>query len=260
MQHCAVVAAIVCLFNSVSAQLLQLDEELEYEVSYLGIPLGRIRIVTEGTESLGDRPVVRAVAYMESYPSIPFLSLRSEFRSWLDTSAAFSHRFEGWMKQGNEEKRGKAEFDYQRRLIYAEEWENGRQILARTYPLRARMNDGLSLLFAARRFVFSGKSYRFPTVVTGDTVATIIHFVGRREPVRISALPYPVQTVYFRGVAHWTGIYGLTGAFEGWFSDDEARVPIRAKMRVYLGSVTVELVRWRRQGWRPPEVHVGKAQ
>jgi N-acetylglucosamine kinase-like BadF-type ATPase len=50
--------------------------------------------------------------------------------------------------------------------------------------------------------------------------------------------------VYFRGNSNWTGIYGLTGAFEGWFSDDDARVPIRAKMRVYVGNVLIELVRW----------------
>jgi hypothetical protein len=44
----------------------------------------------------------------------------------------------------------------------------------------------------------------------------------------------------------------LTGDFEGWFSNDEARVPILAKMKVILGSITIELMRWKRAGWTPP--------
>ncbi|GBD07572.1 hypothetical protein HRbin21_01402 [bacterium HR21] len=235
------------------AQFLQPGEELEYEVSYFGISLGRIRIVTERMDSLQGKPVVVAAAVMESHPNIPFLSLKALFRSWLDTSGAFSHRFEGWMQQGDRpEGYGKYVFDYDRRVLVAEEWEGGQRIIQRTFPLRARMNEGLSLLFAARRFVHSKKSYRFPTVVTSDTAATVIHFTGRRQAITIGALPYPVRTVYFWGTANWTGIYGLTGSFEGWFSDDEARVPIRAKLRVYIGSVTVELVRWKRAGWQPP--------
>jgi hypothetical protein len=50
----------------------------------------------------------------------------------------------------------------------------------------------------------------------------------------------------------FSGIYGLTGPFEGWFSNDDARVPIRANMEVMLGSVKVELIGWNRGGWNPP--------
>lgn len=236
-----------------AAQLLQLGEELEYDVSYFGISLGRIRIVTEAVDTLNGIPAVRTAAYMQSHPNIPFLSLWGVFYSWLDTSAAFTYRFEGRVRQGDEpEQYGKYVFDYTRRVLVAEEWRGGKLAIRRQYTLRTRMNEGLSILFAARRFLTSGKVYRFPTVVTADTFATVIHFTGRRELVRISALPYPIRTVYFRGSANWTGVYGLTGSFEGWFSDDEARVPIRAKMRVYVGNVTIELIRWKRAGWQPP--------
>lgn len=243
------------LFLSASgtAQLLQLGEELEYDVSYLGIPLGRIRVTTEDTLRLSEKLVARISAFMHSHPRIPFLSLRGLFRSWIDTSAAFSYRFEGWVREGNKpEGYGKCEIDYGQRLASAEEWEGGTLLVRRQYSLRSRLNDGLSILFAARRFARSGKSYRFPTIVKADTAETVIHFSTRRESVRISALPYPVRTVYFYGRANWTGIYGVTGDFRAWFSDDEARVPIRAQMRVYVGNVTIELIHWRRAGWEPP--------
>jgi hypothetical protein len=44
----------------------------------------------------------------------------------------------------------------------------------------------------------------------------------------------------------------MTGEFTGWFSDDEAAVPIKGKLNVLLGSVTVELIQWKRDSWSPP--------
>jgi hypothetical protein len=45
----------------------------------------------------------------------------------------------------------------------------------------------------------------------------------------------------------------MTGDFVGWFSDDAAAVPIKGKLKVLLGNVTVELIRWNRKGWNPPQ-------
>ena len=86
-----------------------------------------------------------------------------------------------------------------------------------------------------------------------DTVSTVINFGGRKEATSIDASSYPVKTVYFSGDANWTGVYGLSGRYEGWFADDESRIPIKAKMKVYVGSVTIELQSWRRGNWQPPK-------
>jgi hypothetical protein len=48
------------------------------------------------------------------------------------------------------------------------------------------------------------------------------------------------------------GVFGMTGEFTGWFSDDEAAVPIKGELKVLLGTVTVELIGWKRSGWSPP--------
>ena len=64
--------------------------------------------------------------------------------------------------------------------------------------------------------------------------------------IEINASSYPIKSLYFNGTANWTGIYGLTGKFEGWFSDDEARIPVKAKMKLYVGNANIELVKWSR--------------
>ena len=84
-------------------------------------------------------------------------------------------------------------------------------------------------------------------------VDTYIDFTGERTSVEVDAIEYPVDVIGFEGEANFVGIFGLTGGFEGWFSNDEARVPILAKMKVIIGSVTIELMKWKREGWTPPK-------
>jgi len=45
----------------------------------------------------------------------------------------------------------------------------------------------------------------------------------------------------------------LSGKFEGWFSDDNAHIPIKALMNVYVGKILIELKSWKRTGWIPPK-------
>jgi hypothetical protein len=87
----------------------------------------------------------------------------------------------------------------------------------------------------------------------GDTVNTVINFAGTIGKQTIDAVDYPIRTVYLNADANWTGIYGLSGRAEGWFSDDDARIPIVAKMNVYVGAVRLELVKWKRGSWQPPK-------
>jgi hypothetical protein len=73
------------------------------------------------------------------------------------------------------------------------------------------------------------------------------------ESVLIDAVDYEIDCRRLDGKTDFVSVYGLTGDFEGWFSNDEARVPILAKMKVILGSVTIELMAWNRTGWKPPK-------
>jgi hypothetical protein len=79
--------------------------------------------------------------------------------------------------------------------------------------------------------------------------------MSKKTSTEIDAVKYPVETIEFDGRADFVGIFGLTGGFSGWFSNDEAAVPIIAKMKVILGSIRLELVKWNRPGWVPPRAH-----
>ena len=131
-------------------------------------------------------------------------------------------------------------------------WENKSLIDQQKIDLKAKINDGSSLFFLARQYTGLKRSIRVPTVIDGQIFDTKLNFRDKIENVEIDKVDYPIRTKYFDGQADWEGLYGLSGRFEGWFSDDKASVPILAKMNVYVGKVNIELIEWTRKGWTPP--------
>jgi hypothetical protein len=67
--------------------------------------------------------------------------------------------------------------------------------------------------------------------------------------VRITALDSPIDCYYIDGEIKTKGIAGVTGPYKGWFAADGQRPPIKAELKVFIGSVKVELEEWKK--WEP---------
>lgn len=230
-------------------------EELEYDVSFLGIKLGTIKMITEQSPTtLNGKKIYKMKALIDSRPGIPFVDLHSVYETWMDASATYSHQFAANTKKSeNNWMYDKYSFDYDNKVINMEKFEDKKLVAKKSITTSKKWNDGCSLFFTARQLLFAKRNIKIPTIVQEDTVFTTIAFTGKEESTDIDAVDYPVKTTYFNGEANWTGIYGITGKFEGWFSTDDARVPIKAKMKLYVGSATIELVKWKRGTWQPPK-------
>ena len=234
-----------------SAVLLE-GEELVYNVSYTIIDLGQIRIRTLEKTRAPDAVTYRGKAYIDSYPSIPFIDAHAVFESRIDTSV-FSRHFLGRSQEGDYWNFSRYTFDYGSRRGILEIGGRDTVVTKRdTIALSGPVQDGLSLFFFAREHLLSARSHTVPVVIGDEKVSCTIDFRNERSSVEIDAIDYPVDVIHFDGTADFVGFYGLTGEFEGWFSNDEARVPIKAKMRVLIGSVSIELIEWKRPGWTPP--------
>jgi len=255
----ATLIALMCVMSTSFAQgstILQPGEELVYRVSYLNVTLGTVKTVVQPYTTLDGRKVGKIKVIIASHPNIPFVSLNSTYESWIDTSATYSYKFNSntALSDGTWDF-DQYLFDYDAKKASIEKYRGKVKVASKEFTVQKRYNDGSTLLFAARALLRNNKSYRLRCVIMNDTVNTLINFEGKREEVDIDAANYPIRTVYFAGDADWTGVYGLTGRFEGWFSDDDACVPIKAKMRVYVGSVSLELISWKRNNWQPPKAN-----
>jgi hypothetical protein len=235
------------------SRVLVEGEELTYNVRYGFIDLGQVKIKTMKKVKYSGVDVYQTIAYIDSYKKIPFVDLHAVFASNID-SAVFSHFFLGKSKDGDNWDFGRYRYDYGKKVVFLESGSRDTIVQKRdTLKIDGSTQDGLSLFFFARDQLYSSRTQTIPAIVKEKKVNTMIDFVGKRRSLEYDLVDYPVDVIGFEGEMEFTGIFGLTGDFEGWFSNDEARVPILAKMKVILGSVTIELMAWNRPGWKPPK-------
>ena len=86
-----------------------------------------------------------------------------------------------------------------------------------------------------------------------DTALMKINFSNQKTDTDIDAVNYDINSVFLNGFSYFNAVFGLTGEFEGWFSNDNARIPIKAKLQVKIGNVTLEIYEWKRKSWSPPK-------
>lgn len=239
--------------NVPPSRILVEGEELTYNVRYGIFDLGQVKIKTTKRLSEGNSVSFQSVAYIDSYKKIPFVNLHAVFESMID-SLVFSRFFVGKSKDGESWNFGRYTYDYDKKRVYLESGSRDTLVERRdTVDIDGSTQDGLSLFFYARDQLYSNKKQVIPAVVQEKKVHTVIDFFNKRRSVELDFVEYPVDAIGFEGTMEFIGIFGLTGGFEGWFSNDEARIPIVAKMKVILGSVSIELMEWKRAGWNPPK-------
>lgn len=239
--------------------MLQVGEELVYKVKYLFLNLGSIKIRVNDRRVANGRTVYTATALIDSrVPLIADLHVRfdSEFDEQISSY--------GWTAVDSSSdgvfiRNIRFDYEAERMIVDRGRRENSAYVVeqADTIPITERCQDGLSLFFYAREHVRERKEHNVPTVIDTEQVSTYINFMNKPGDVDIGALDYEVSVVEFDGRADFVGIFGLTGGFEGSFSNDDARVPIVAYMNVLVGSVKIELESWNRAGWSPPKAGEG---
>lgn len=231
---------------------LQVGEELTYVVRYSFLKLGEIKIKITGKKN-DNGEYHTAIAYINSYPNIPFVDLHQIYETKFNSKLT-SNYFRGIVKYKDHSSYTEYFFDYKNnsvgikkgKLNPPEVWTDS------TANINVELQDGLSILLFARMNNGVRKTIRVPSFVNEKIEYATINFYDKIHKVSIDAVDYDIECTYLDGETDFVSIFGLTGYFEGWFSNDKYAVPILAKMKVIIGNVTLELVSWKKEGWQPP--------
>lgn len=235
-------------------------EELLYEVRYLGVKLGTVRIFTLADDTTGSRTRYRAAALIDSYNGIPFVDIHAIDSTIINTEFE-SQGFHAFEKRGDTWLEDKSTYDLPNHRVIIEKSNHTSPLSPPLGPTRidtvmipgSSIQDGLSLLFFARANARKFSNVRIPAVVYGKLGYAGFRFHLERSQEEIDAIKdKKIRVVGFEGNAEFKGLYGMTGDFSGWFSDDPACIPIKAELGVFIGNVKIELIRWKRAGWSPP--------
>ena len=240
------------------SKMLEVGEELDYKVSYSFFTIGTIRTKVISKEERNGLSVYKCRAFIDSNPSLSWLvDLHIQFYTEMDGSV-YSHN---WVMEDSSKKEinfKRLRFDYENKRAFLEvgkklSTEERKPDSIDTVTVVDHCQDGLSLFYYAREHVREQSQVHVPTLIERKQESTYINFMGKHTEAEADGVEYPVDVVEFDGKADYVGIFGLTGGFRGWFSNDDARVPILARMNVILGSIKIQLMRWNRPGWLPPK-------
>ncbi len=229
---------------------IDVGEEIVYVVKYLFIPIGEIKLkVNSFNES---DSIYSAIAFIDSYSGLPFVDLHQIYETKFNKNQIPIY-FKGTIL-GKDTTYTIYNFDYRKRKVHVlkgsktknEIWTDSTASLDREYL------DGLSLFYFARMRTGIKGTYNTPVFINEKPERTTFNCYDKSEDISINSVDYPIDCVYLLGETEFKGIFGLTGAFEGWFSNDKHAVPIYAKLKVIIGNVTVELKKWKKSEWQPP--------
>jgi len=227
-------------------------EELVYNVRYGFISLGKITVTITGSFETGNERVYSAHADISSYSGVPFVSLHHIYSSDM-TSGFYSLWFESLERNSDRWDVMRFSFDYDMMSVMIEEGPQELVEVTDTLDIDGYYQDGLSIFYFARGYIGNNDTITIPTLINKNIVTTDFNFNGDNEGRKFKVADYPVDVVELRGNANFSGIFGMTGAFRGWFTNDTAAIPLEARLRVLIGNVTVELIEWNRPGWTPPK-------
>ncbi|MCW8810727.1 MAG: DUF3108 domain-containing protein, partial [Ignavibacteriaceae bacterium] len=213
--------------------------------------LGEVRFKIVEKTKIRNTPVYKTLAYLDSYPDLPFVSIHQVYESYIDTTfypLKFSARIFGedtiFVKYNF--------IDDSKIEMQKGELGNSHLWLDSTAFFDKRFQDGLSILFYAMMNQGKDTTLYVPCFVNEKEELTKINFFSEIEPVSIDSVDYQIDCLRLDGETGFVSVYGLTGYFEGWFSNDSFSIPIFAKMHVLIGSVTLELINWNKNLWNPP--------
>lgn len=202
-----------------SSDRLIVGEDLTYIVKYAFFNLGEVRFkVLEKTE-IENTPVYKTIAYINSYPDLPFVSLHQIYESYID-SALFPLKFYAKIF-GDDTVFVKYKFTENKKV----EMQKGKLGASKLWldsiaTTKHRTQDGLSILYYARMNFGKERTVSVPCFVNEEEEEAIINFNIQSEPVSIDAVNYEIDCRYLDGATDFVSVYGLTGDFEGWFSND----------------------------------------
>jgi len=239
-------SAISQSLDSSTAFKWEVGEELTYKVSWSFIKLGELKLKVIKKDTLNNRPVYHCKINVDSRPHLPFITIHDTWESFVDSAEFFSHQFIAYEKEGSHLIYSLYRYhmnEKQLEMRVEKHQDSTKEVLFDSLvTVSSEIHDGLSMLYFARGFVKRNHNVNLNIVINTKFVTTDLDFGATREEIDFNL--QKLDCFYLEGRLKFVGVAGIKDDFKGWFSPDRQSIPIRAKMKAFIGSVGIELIRW----------------
>ena len=222
----------------------QVGERLDFKV-YLGFVLGGdAHMSVEEIELIDGRPCYKIVSEARSTPTVDlFYKVRDRIVSWRDVSGNFSRRYDKHLREGHwkDDKRVEYKPENGITLLY-----KGSNEQADTMKLDGLVQDVLSAFYYVRT----------KDLEVGKSIWIDVHDIDKRydlevQVIRKERLNVPAgkfDCFVVEPLLMSSGIFRREGDMQIWISDDENKLPVMMRSKLYFGSVWAKLERYRLGG------------
>ncbi len=226
-------------------------EKLVYKVRWSFVRLGTLQMHLTDTVRVKGQLLYKVDLKMDSNPVLIFVNLHNRYQCLID-SLFRPVKYVVKEKNGDQKNKMIYLFDYQKNTVIWQVFDpkdSTKIIKQQLLKLDHYMYDGISLTYFARGNARENASFRVYSFFYARVGPVDMHFSAQPKNIYFKPLKRKFKTYQVQGMFHLKGIAGVTGAYKGWFTHDDRRIPLGAQMKVFVGNVKVELEHWEK--WNP---------
>lgn len=210
------------------------SESMEFQVSYLGVPMGKVRLFA-GTV---DSTVAPVFLQAQTTSIFAIVTLRQQLASYLDVETGLPRS--GALDAVEGSYRHTDTVSYDRVANKAKVREKGKYDNTYLIDVPPDATDFISLVYRLRTLpLATGARYDF-RVLAGRDLNRVVAEVQGRERIQTKAGTF--ETVKVRVPTGFTGKFSEKDPTFVWFSDDDRRVVVRITADFAIGNATANLV------------------
>ena len=231
----------IVVFFSINASIIY-AETLTYKAYYGPICLGTVKFYVnldkQGEDSLSTE---RAIA--QTNPLFFFISFYGDYESKF-LSDGRSRLFIGTEYSGGDTLITTYHFNHEDSLMARtiRGYDDSNITKSDTIKMQGPTYDGIAAIHYVRSIIMNpGKSIIY-SLYEDNYGPVIINVTDRVERIRLKSLDKDFYARFVEGEILFKGVAGWSGRYEAWISNDENAFFLRANVKIFLGSIQLNLV------------------
>jgi hypothetical protein len=207
-------------------------EHLVFDIVYGIVKAGTATMSVPDTQWVEDRACFHIVTTAESSPFFStFFRVEDRLESWMDTEGLFPWRHEKHIREGRYRSDKLVTYDQRNLRVFMNE---------DTMAVPPFVQGILSSFYFVRTLPLEvGTVLNIDTYGDGKLYPLKV-LVHKKEEIRVPAGRF--QCILLEPKIEGKGIFNQTGRLTIWVTDDERRIPVLVKSKVFVGSVAIRLV------------------
>lgn len=221
---------------SIQQSSFQKGERLEYDVSYGWIDAGEAIIeISNEKKTIAGRDVMHVIGKGNSRGTFNwFFKVRDTYETYLDSDGIFPWIFVRDIEEGNFKMKQYYTFNQFKKTVKTDK--------GKEHQVPVGVQDMISAFYYARTFDYSNAQpnqvYEMSVFLDNELWPLRIRYL-RKERIEIDKGTY--DCMVFVPVVQEGRIFKKEEDMMVWVTDDENKIPVLAKAKILVGSVTMEL-------------------